>query len=187
MSKELIDELFKDGEERMKGAIHALDGDLATFRTGRANPKILDRLVVEQYGVELQINQVAVVSVPEPQQLAIRPYDVNQISAIERAILKSDLGLTPNNDGKLIRLNMPRLTEERRQDLTRQVGRRVEEAKVAVRNVRRDIQNDLRDIKDDIAEDEFHRLMDELQKLTDRFTDKIDETGKEKEEEIMEV
>ena len=187
MSKELIDDLFADGKDRMTGAIHALQSDLATYRTGRANPQILDRLIVEQYGVDLHINQVAVVTVPEPQQLAIRPYDQNQISAIERAILKSDLGLMPNNDGRIIRLNMPRLTEERRRDLSRQVSRRVEEAKVAVRNVRRDIQNDLRDLKDDIAEDEFHRLMDELQKLTDSFTDKIDEVGKEKEDEIMEV
>ena len=104
----MIDELFQETEQRMKGALSHLEADLASYRTGRANPHILDRLVVEQYGVEMKINQVAVVSVPEPQQLAIRPYDVNQISAIERAILKSDLGLNPNNDGKIIRLIMPR-------------------------------------------------------------------------------
>ena len=135
----MLRELMQDAEGRMRGAVSSLEGDLAGYRTGRASPQLVERLEVEMYGQEMHLIQMAVISVPEPQQLAIRPYDVNSISAIERAILKSNLGLTPNNDGKIIRLNLPRLTEERRRDLTRLVGKRVEEAKVAVRNVRRDI------------------------------------------------
>lgn len=185
----MIRELLQDAETRMMGAVNALESDLATFRTGRASPHLLDRVTVEAYGAEVALNQVASVSVPEPQQLAIRPYDVNILSDIERAILKSDLGITPNNDGKIIRLTMPRLTEERRRDLTRQVGRRVEEAKVAVRNIRRDALNDLREFKNEtlISEDAFYTAQDDLQELTDRYIDLIDEAGAEKEIEIMEV
>jgi ribosome recycling factor len=141
------------------------------------------------YGVDIPLNQLATISVPEPQQLAIRPYDQNSLAAIERAILKSDLGLTPNNDGKIIRLNIPRLTEERRRDLSRLVGKRVEEAKVAVRNVRRDVLNDLREMKDEkmISENQFYISQDDLQDLTNRYTAEIDELGKQKEAEIMEV
>ncbi len=185
----MIAELFEETESRMKGAVSALESDLATFRTGRASPRLLDRLVVEMYGVEMKLNQLASVSVPEPQQLAIRPYDTSSLSAIERAILKSDLGLTPNNDGKLIRLNIPQLTEERRRLLTRQVGQRVEDAKVAARNVRRDTLNDLREMKDEkmISEDEFYMRQDELQKMTDRYVALIDELSEQKSAEIMEL
>src|SRR5690606_7985116 len=133
---QMIRDVMEDAENRMKGAIHSLEADLASFRTGRASPHLLDRIVVEQYGVEMKLNQLANVSVPEPQQLAIRPYDTSSLGAIERAILKSDLGIMPNNDGKIIRLILPRLTEERRRDLSRLVGKRVEDGKVAVRNVR---------------------------------------------------
>jgi ribosome recycling factor len=141
------------------------------------------------YGTEMPLNQMAVISVPEPQQLAIRPYDANAISAIERAILKSDIGIMPNNDGKIIRLNLPRLTEERRRDLSRLVGKRVEDAKVAVRNVRRDALNDLREFKNEsvVTEDEFFRGQDDLQELTDKYVNQIDDIGKAKEDEIMEV
>jgi ribosome recycling factor len=137
----------------------------------------------------LPLNQLAAISVPEPQQLAVRPYDQNSISAIERAILKSDLGLTPNNDGKIIRLNIPRLTEERRRDLTKLVGKRIEEAKVAVRNVRRDTLNDLREMKEEkmISENQFFISQEDLQTLTDKYSEEIDEVGKRKEDEIMEV
>jgi len=185
----MIKEVLQDAESRMKGAISSLETDLGGIRTGRASPQLVERIMVEMYGVEMPLNQMAVISVPEPQQLAIRPYDANSISAIEKAIMRSDLGIMPNNDGKIIRLNMPRLTEERRRDLNRVVGRRVEDAKVAVRNVRRDALNDLRDFKNEsmIAEDDFYRGQDDLQELTDKYTARIDEIGKEKEAEIMEV
>ena len=185
----MVRELLQDAESRMHGAIKSLESDLAAFRTGRASPQLLDRIVVEMYGVDMALNQMAVISVPEPQQLAIRPYDANAIAAIERAILKSDLGINPNNDGKIIRLNIPRLTEERRRDLRKLVGRRVEEAKVAIRNVRRDVLNDLREFEDEklIAEDEFYRAQDDLQDLTNKYVANVDEIGKAKETEIMEV
>lgn len=185
----MIRELLQDAAGRMDGAITSLEADLGGYRTGRASPQLVEKLEVEMYGQAMHLIQLAVISVPEPQQLAIRPYDVSAISAIERAILKSNLGLTPNNDGKIIRLNLPRLTEERRRDLTKLVGRRVEEAKVAVRNVRRDALNDLRDFKNEsmITEDDFFRGQDDLQELTDKYIGKIDELGSQKELEIMEV
>ncbi|MEW5985482.1 MAG: ribosome recycling factor [Chloroflexota bacterium] len=185
----MINDVLQDAEHRMKGALASLEADLATFRTGRASPHLLDRLVVELYGAEMHLNQVALVSVPEPQQLVVRPYDVKTLPAIERAILKSDLGIMPNNDGKIIRLTLPRLTEERRRELNRLVGRRVEEGRTAVRNVRRDALNDLRDFKNEklISEDELHKGQDDLQKLTDKYIAKVDEQGKKKEAEIMEV
>ncbi|MCA9970876.1 MAG: ribosome recycling factor [Anaerolineales bacterium] len=185
----MIRELLEDAESRMSGAISSLETDLSAFRTGRASPHLIERLIVEMYGVEMQLNQLAVISVPEPQQLAVRPYDASSLSAIERAIMKSDLGIMPNNDGKIIRLNIPRLTEERRRDLSRLVGRRVEDGKVAVRNVRRDILGDLRDFENEklISEDDFYRAQDDLQELTDKYTQQIDEIGKRKVAEIMEV
>jgi ribosome recycling factor len=185
----MIRELLQDTEDRMKGAVTSLIGDLAAFRTGRANPHLVDRITVDMYGVEMSLIQMAVISVPEPQQIAIRPYDANAISAIERAIMKSDLGIMPNNDGKVIRLNIPRLTEERRRDLSKLVGRRVENAKVAVRNVRRDTLNDIREFEREklITEDDLHRGIDKLQDLTNEYVEKIDDIGKQKEAEIMEV
>lgn len=185
----MIDELLHDAESRMKGAIKSLEGDLDGFRTGRASPSLVEKLTVEMYGVEMVLNQMAVISVPEPQQLAIRPYDANSISAIEKAILKSDIGIMPNNDGKIIRLNVPRLTEERRRNLSKLVGRRVEDGKVAVRNVRRDVLGDMREFKNEsmITEDEFYGGQDDLQKLTDKYVKEIDAIGKAKEAEIMEV
>jgi ribosome recycling factor len=185
----MIAEVLRDAEERMRGAVASLEYDLGAFRTGRASPQLVERLVVELYGVEMPLNQVASIAVPEPQQLAIRPYDAKALAAIERAILKSDLSMTPNNDGKIIRLNIPRLTEERRRDLSRLVGKRVEEAKVATRNVRRDALNDLRDLKSEsmITEDEFFRGQDDLQHLTDKYIGQIDVIGDKKTAEIMEV
>jgi ribosome recycling factor len=185
----MINDVMSDAKSRMEGAVTSLEADLAGYRTGRAAPQLLDRIVVEMYGVEMSLNQMAVISVPEAQQLAIRPYDAQAISAIEKAIMTSDLGLMPNNDGKVIRLNLPRLTEDRRRELTKLVGRRVEEAKVAVRNVRRDGLNDLRDFKNEsmITEDEFFRAQDSLQELTDRYVKQIDELGQQKEKEVMEV
>ncbi len=185
----MVRELLQDAEGRMKGAIKSLETDLGGFRTGRASTQLVERMIVDMYGVEMQLNQMAVISVPEPQQLAIRPYDANAVSAIERAIMKSDLGIMPNNDGKIIRLNIPRLTEERRRNLKKLVGKRVEEAKVAVRNVRRDILNDLREFKDEgmLPEDDFFRGQDDLQELTNKIVKGIDAIAKAKEEEIMEV
>lgn len=185
----MINELLDDAENRMKGAISSLKSDFAAMRTGRANPSLLDKIVVEAYGMEMPMNQVGLVSVPESHQLAIRPFDVTTIPAIEKAILKSDLGLMPNNDGKIIRLNLPRLNEERRRDLSKLVGKRVEDAKVGIRNVRRDALNDMREYKDEkmIQEDELFSGQEKLQKLTDKFVNQTDELGKEKEEEIMEI
>lgn len=185
----MIKELLQDAENRMRGAISSLEGDLAGYRTGRASPQLVEKLEVEMYGQEMHLIQLAVISVPEPQQLAIRPYDASSISAIERAIMKSNLGITPNNDGKIIRLNLPRLTEERRRELSKVVGNRIEDAKVAVRNVRRDALNDLRDFKSEslITEDEFFGGQDDLQELTDKYVNEIDELGKVKVKEIMEV
>jgi ribosome recycling factor len=185
----MIRETMKDAEDRMKGAIISLEADLAAFRTGRANPHLVDKIMVEIYGVDTPLSHMAVISVPEATQIAIRPYDPSSLSAIERAIMKSDLGIMPNNDGKVIRLNIPRLTEERRRDLSKLIGRRVEEAKVAARNVRRDAQNDLREFEKEklITEDELHRGMDSLNELTEKYVGQIDEIGAEKEAEIMEV
>jgi ribosome recycling factor len=185
----MIRELLHETEERMKGAVSSLEADLAGYRTGRANPHLVDKVIVEMYGVEMPLNQMAVISVPEPQQIAIRPYDANAISAVERAIMKSDLGIMPNNDGKVIRLNIPRLTEERRRELSKLIGRRVESAKVAVRNVRRDALNDIREFEREklITEDDLHRGIDKLQDLTDEYIKQIDDIGEEKEAEIMEV
>ena len=183
----MIRDLMKETKSRMDGALNSLTSDMAAFRTGRANPHLVDRIVVEYYGSEVPLNQMAVVSVPEAQQIAIRAYDAGSIPAIERAIMKSDLGIMPNNDGKIIRLNIPRLTEERRRDLSRMVGKRVEEAKVAVRNVRRDALNDLRDFEKEkmITEDDLHRGIDDLNDLTEDYINKIDDIGDQKEAEIL--
>lgn len=183
------EELLMDAELRMDGAITALDSDLAGYRTGRASPRLLDQVTVELYGMEMQMNQVAVVSVPEPQQLAVRPFDATQLAAIERAIIKSDLGLNPNNDGKIIRLNLPRLNEERRRELSRRIGKRSEEAKVAIRNVRRDVMRDLKEFESEkmITEDDLKRTQERVEKLTGTFTKKIEKLSDEKQAEILEV
>ena len=185
----MIRDVLQETELRMMTAVDALESDLATFRTGRASPGLVERVVVEAYGAEVNLKQVALISIPEPQQLAIRPYDPKLLSAIEKAILKSEIGITPNNDGHAIWLTMPRLTEERRRDLVRQVGRRVEEAKVAIRNIRRDALNDLRSLKNQhqVAEDDFYDGQENLQKLTDRYNIQLDEIGQRKSAEIMEV
>ncbi len=184
----MISELLQDAERRMLGALESLETDLQGFRTGRASPHLLDRIQVEMYQSLLPLNQLASISVPEPQQLAIRPYDENSLVPIERAILKSDLGLTPNNDGKIIRLNIPRLTEERRRELSRIVGKRIEEGRVAIRNVRRDVLNDFRILKEEgTSEDEFYSAQEKLQKLTDTYIERVDSVGEQKIEEIMEV
>lgn len=185
----MVDELLQDADARMTGAVNSLKSDLDTFRTGRASPSLLDRLVIDMYGSSMKIIELASVSVPEPQQLLIKPYDPQSVQAIEKAILKSQLGLTPNSDGKLIRLFMPPLTEERRKSLSKQVGKRVEEGKVAIRNVRRDVLNDLREIKTEkmISEDEFFEAEKNLQKVTDDFIGKVEQAGKNKVDEITTI
>lgn len=185
----MIKETIKDAESRMNGAISSLEEDLSSIRTGRASPSLVERLQVEYYGAPTPLVQLANISVPEPRALLIRPFDATTLKAIERSILASDLGLTPNNDGKVIRLNLPIPTEERRRDLVKKVHVRLEESRVAVRNVRRDIIKDLREFEKEklISEDDLKKAEEELQKLTDRFVQQIDSIGHHKEKEIMEV
>jgi ribosome recycling factor len=185
----MLKEAHTEAEERMKGALEALEEDLAGIRTGRASPALVEKLSVEYYGMPTPLMQLATISVPESRMLMIRPFDATTMKAIERAILASDLGLTPNNDGKVIRLNLPPLTEERRHDLVKLVHNRLEEARVAVRNVRRDGIKDLREFEHEklISEDELEEGEDNLQKLTDRYVELVNEVGVRKEKEIMEV
>ena len=185
----MIDEVLEELRERMQKSVEALQDDLLSIRTGRASPALVDKLQVDYYGSLTPLNQLASVAVPEPRLLVIRPWDPVSLPDIERAILKSDLGLTPMNDGKLIRLSIPRLTEERRRELVKVVSRRVEDARVAVRNLRRDALQDLKEFEKEkmISEDEFYRGKDEVQVLTDEFIATIDEIGKRKEEEVMEI
>ncbi len=183
-----IDAIFETIKGHMRQTIEALQHDLATIRTGRANPSLLDRVVVDYYGSPTPLSALATVSVPEPRLLAIQPWDKQTLQAIERAIQKSDLGLTPNSDGTVIRLVIPEPTDERRQQLVRMVQKRVEEARVAVRNARRDgvesVRQEEREKK--VSEDESHRAQEQLQKLTDRFVGEVDQIGKTKEREILE-
>jgi ribosome recycling factor len=185
----MLKEIYKDSEVHMKGAIQALEDDLSSIRTGRASPALVERLHVDYYGNPTPLVQLASISVPEPRSLLIRPFDPSTLRAIERAILVSDLGLTPNNDGKLIRLNLPPLTEERRRDLVKVVHARLEEARVAVRNIRRDSIKELREYEQEklISEDDRERGEEELQKITDRYVQEVNAVGERKEKEIMEV
>ena len=185
----MINEVKEDAKERMEGAVRALLSDFSAIRTGRASPALLDHVKVDYYGVATAINQLAVVTVPEPRLIAIRPFSPADIKLIEKAILNSDLGLNPSNDGKVIRLAIPRLTEERRRQLAKQVKKRTEEGRIAIRNVRRDAISDLRDFEKEsmITEDDLRDGMDEIQKLTDKFIERIDKLGEEKIAEIMEV
>ncbi len=185
----MLKEAYNDAEERMKSAVQALEEDLAGIRTGRASPALVERLSVDYYGVPTSLVQLATISVPESRQLLIRPFDASTLRDIERAILVSDLGLTPNNDGKTIRLNLPPLTEERRRDLVKIVHNRVEEARVAIRNIRRDSIKDLREFEQEklISEDELRRGEAELQKITDRYIEIVNAAGERKEKEVMEV
>ncbi len=185
----MINELLRETEVRMRKTSQVLTNDLRAVRTGRASPALVERVMVEYYGVPTPLNQLAVISAPEPQLLAIRAYDPSSLSDIERAIRKSDLGLTPANDGKIIRLVIPNLTEERRMELVRLVNRRVEEAKVALRNIRREALDDLREFEKEkiISEDDFYRARDDLQDLIDRYTEQVDQIGERKSREVMEV
>lgn len=185
----MIRDTMADAEARMSKAMEALRHHLNTIRTGRASPALLERISVEYYGSPTPLNQVASVSAPEARTLMIQPWERNLLGPIEKAILKSDLGLTPNNDGSSIRLNIPPLTEERRKQLVKQVHQQVEEAKVAVRNIRRDANNALHKLTSDkqISEDEERRAAHQLDELAKRFTDEAERIGKVKEHEVMEV
>ncbi len=185
----MIKDLLKDCESHMQKSIHALLEDLTSIRTGRANPALVDKLQVEYYGTPTSLMQLASISVPEARTLMIKPFDKSTIKAIEKAILASDLGLTPNNDGLVIRLNLPPLNEERRRELVKRVHHRLEDARVALRNIRRDSMKDVKDFETEkmISEDDRKRGEDEIQKLTDRFMTEIDRVGHHKEQEIMEV
>ena len=182
-------DLFTDAERRMQKAIEALKQDLGAIRAGRASSSLLERITVDYYGTPTPINQVASVSVPEARLLLIQPWDKKMLPDIEKAIQKSDLGINPNNDGQVIRLNVPPMSEERRRDLVKALHKKLDEHKVAVRNVRRDVQDKLRDRekKKEVSEDELKRSTEKLQKLTDRFIDEMDKVGKTKEQEILEV
>jgi len=185
----VIKDILTDAEHRMRSAIQVLHDDLAGIRTGRASPALVEKLSIEYYGAPTPLQQLASISVPEPRTLTIKPFDATTLKVIEKAIQTSDLGLNPNNDGKVIHLNLPPLNEQRRRDLVKTVHHRLEEARIAIRNIRRDAHNDLRDFEKEklITEDELERGETELQKLTDRFVEEIGELGKKKEVEIMEV
>jgi len=185
----MINETVADAEKRMKSAINSLEEDLAGVRTGRASPALIEKLPVEYYGATTPLIQLATISVPEPRQLLIRPFDVNSIKDIERAILASELGLNPLSDGKVIRLNLPPLNEERRRDLTKYVHSRLEDARIAIRNVRREINKELKEYEENklLSKDELETGEEEIQKLTDRMIAEIDAIGEKKVREIMEV
>jgi ribosome recycling factor len=185
----VIKDIMNDAESRMHSAIQVLRDDLAAIRTGRASPSLVEKLPIEYYGTPTPLMQLASISVPEPRTLTIKPFDGTALKAIEKAILVSELGLNPNNDGKVIHLNLPPLNEERRRDLVKHVNHRLEETRIAIRNIRRDSHNDMRDFEKEklISEDDLERGESELQKLTDRFIEEVAEHGKKKEAEIMEV
>lgn len=185
----MINEIQKTSEDKMTKTISILKKDLASLRAGRANPAMLDRITVEYYGTDTPLAQLANISAPEPRVIIIQPWDAKAISSIEKAILKSDLSINPSNDGRIIRLVIPQLTEERRKDLVKLIKKMGEEAKVAIRNTRRDANESLKKFKKDgkIAEDEWKKAEDEMQKITDKFIKEVDTALEVKEKEIMEV
>ncbi|MDW8318612.1 MAG: ribosome recycling factor [Anaerolineae bacterium] len=185
----MVEDILLDAEDRMEKSIEALQNDLRTIRTGRASPALVEHIPVMYYGMPTPLQQLAVISVPEPRLITVRPFNAGDIGEIQKAILKSELGITPTNDGKIIRLVLPPLTEERRRELVRQVHKRVEEAKVSVRNIRRDANKLLETAEKEktISEDELHDARDEIQEMLDRFIERIEKIGQAKEAEIMEV
>lgn len=185
----MLTELYQDTESKMDKTLESLGRELATIRTGRASLSILDGISLEYYGSQSPLNQVATLSVPESRLIVIQPWDPSVIKDIEKAIMRSDLGLTPNNDGKVIRIPIPPLTEERRMQLVKLVKKCGEEAKIAMRNIRRDAISDAKEFEKEkvISEDELHRAQDEIQKITDRLIEKVDELIEKKEKEVLEV
>jgi ribosome recycling factor len=184
-----MDEVRQDVESRMGRALEALERDLAAVRTGRASSALVERVPVEYYGTQTPLNQLASISVPEAHSIVIQPWDRSALGAIEKAILKSEVGLMPNVDGTVVRLNIPALTEERRKDLVRLVHKRMEEARVEIRNHRREGADEIKRLEreGELGTDDARRQMDVLQKLTDRWTAEVDRVGQHKEQEIMEV
>ena len=185
----IIDDFLADAKSRMHKSVESTRGELATVRTGRASPHLLDRIQVDYYGTQTPLKQLANIATTEARLLTLTPYDKSQIGAIEKAILESDVGLTPSSDGNVIRLQIPELTEERRKEMVKVVHGVAEEGRVAVRNIRRDVMHDLRELKKDgeVGEDDERRAEGELQKLTDEAIGEIDALLKGKEEEILEV
>ncbi|HWF73538.1 MAG TPA: ribosome recycling factor [Solirubrobacteraceae bacterium] len=185
----IIDELIDDGRDRMAKSVESTRHEFGSVRTGRASPALLDRIVVDYYGSSTPLKQLATISAPEARLLSIQPYDQSSIKAIERAILESDIGLTPSNDGKIIRLSIPELTEERRRQLVKVIRQIAEEGRIAIRNIRRDVMHDLRELRDagDAGSDEEHRAEAELQKVTDAKIAELDEQLAHKEAELLEV
>jgi len=182
-------ELILKSEDQMRKSISFLKEDLATIRAGKANPKLVDKIQVSYYGTMTPLNQIANISVPEPRAIIIQPWDASTIKEIEKAILASDLGINPSNDGKLIRLMIPQLTEERRKDLLKLVKKETESAKIALRNIRRDTNEDLKKLEKDsvLTKDDHKKAEEEMQKLTDKYIKYIDDVYKDKEKEILEV
>lgn len=185
----MIDDVLSEARKSMDKSVEALRHDLASMRTGRASTGLVEKLLVEYYGTPTQLQELALISVPEPQLISIRPYDPGAMKAIEKAIMQSDLGLNPNNDGKIIRLQIPSLTEQRRRDLSKGVSKRAEEARVSVRNARRSGLDDLKSFEKEkiISEDDLYFGRDEIQKLTDDYIKKVDDIAAAKEKELMEV
>ncbi|TAK13869.1 MAG: ribosome recycling factor [Anaerolineae bacterium] len=185
----MIKEAILEAEARMKAAVHALEEDLSVIRTGRATPALVEKLPVEYYGTPTPLIQLASISIPEPRQILIKPFDPASVKDIEKAILTSELGLNPTNDGKQIRLNLPALTEDRRHELVKVVHHRLEEARISVRNARRDVIKDLREFEQEklISEDDLKRAEDDTQKTTDEYVEKINAIGAHKEKEVLEV
>ncbi len=185
----MLADVYQETEERMEKAMNAMAQDLNAIRTGRASPSLVELLPIEYYGTQTALQELAGISVPESRSLLIRPYDPSSLKNIEKAILKSDLGLTPNNDGENIRLVLPTPTEDRRRELVKVVGIKAEEARIAIRNIRRDSIRNLRDFEDEgmITEDDLHRGEDKVQEITDNYTKKVEDVCEKKESEIMEV
>jgi len=189
VSEDISKDILKTAEEHMVKSNHALELDLRSIRTGRASPSLVERIMVMYYDTPTPLTQLATISAPEPQLLTIKPFDVHSLKDIEKAISASDLGVTPTDDGKLIRIAIPRLSEERRNEMIKIAHKRLEEARIAIRNIRRDAHNDLRDYEKEkmLSEDELKRATDDLQKLTDKLIEQAESLTKRKEEEIREV
>lgn len=185
----MLDDIYSDLDDRMNKAVEALESEYKRLRTGRASISLVDGIKADYYGTPTQLSQLATLTTPDPRSIVIQPWDASAVGDIEKAILKSDLGLTPMNDGKVIRINIPPLTAERRRDLVKIVKKKAEESKVAVRNIRRDIIEKLKDLKKDkkVSEDEQFRAQDEIQKITDDFVKKIEAVFSLKEKEILET
>jgi ribosome recycling factor len=185
----MIDDLLKDAQDRMHKSVEATRGEFGSVRTGRASPALLDRVVVDYYGTQTPLTQMATVSAPEARLLTVMPYDASSLADIERAILAADLGITPGNDGNIIRLSIPELTEERRKELAKIAKGIAEEGRIAIRNIRRDVMQDLKALKDsgETGSDEEHRAEESLQKQTDAQIAELDELLARKESEILEV